>query len=118
MCKRTTKKFVCSRCSNNIFVDGPQITLCEQFESGEPCGPLEQIDIVKCEPALCSRCPYFPADSLLPFSGTPDNPLMPDVERRCVSHIVGEKKVPMVRIAAIEKARKTYLAGTVSGQSK
>ncbi|KAI1062820.1 hypothetical protein LB507_005733 [Fusarium sp. FIESC RH6] len=72
MCERKTRKFVCSRCSNYIFVEDPQETTCKQKEDDKPCGRLDQLDIVKCEPALCTRCSSFPSDSPVPFSGPPD----------------------------------------------
>ena len=72
MCERKTRKFVCNRCSNYIFVEGPQETTCKSKEEDKPCGHLDQLDIVKCEPALCTRCSSFPSDSPVPFIGPPD----------------------------------------------
>ncbi|CAG7562799.1 unnamed protein product [Fusarium equiseti] len=72
MCERKTRKFVCNRCSNYIFVDDPQEITCQLKEDDKPCGHLDQLDIVKCEPALCTRCSFFPSDSPLPFIGPPD----------------------------------------------
>ncbi|KAJ4120081.1 hypothetical protein NW768_010364 [Fusarium equiseti] len=72
MCERKTRKFVCNRCSDYIFVEDPQETTCEFKEDDKPCGHLDQLDIVKCEPALCTRCSSFPSDSPLPFIGPPD----------------------------------------------
>ncbi|RGP75133.1 hypothetical protein FLONG3_5817 [Fusarium longipes] len=117
MCQRSTKKYICNRCSNDIFIDTPQQIICKWHRRKKHCGRLELVEIMKCEPALCTRCSSFPLDSPLPFSGTSDNPPIPDheVEQRCEAHMIGEKEAPMVRVDAVMKARKTDLVGTESG---
>ncbi|GKU05046.1 hypothetical protein FLAG1_07619 [Fusarium langsethiae] len=121
MCERNIKKYVCSRCRNFIFVGEPEKTECKWRRWGKRCGHLDQIDIIKCEADLCTRCSSFPADSPLPFIGTPD--LAPksdhDVERRCKAVLNNKKQEDTVRAPALLKARKTYLAGEADpGQAK
>ncbi|WXC65050.1 hypothetical protein SNK03_010858 [Fusarium graminearum] len=120
MCEQKTKKYICSRCSNLIFLGDSIITECDRYRWGKRCGCLEQLDIIRCEPDLCSRCPFLPADSPLPFTGKPD--VAPgsahDVENRTRSQ--QSKKVPYEYVGspALEKTRKMYLVGRVDPDQK
>lgn len=120
MCEQKTKKYVCSRCSNLIFLGPSIITECDRYRWGKRCGCLEQLDIIRCEPDLCSRCPFLPADSPLPFTGKPD--VAPgsahDVENRTRSQ--QSKKIPYEYVGspALEKTRKMYLVGGVDPDQK
>ncbi|KAF0635184.1 hypothetical protein FPSE5266_03939 [Fusarium pseudograminearum] len=103
MCEQKTKRYVCSRCSNLIFLGPSIITECD-----------------RCEPDLCSRCPFLSADSPLPFTGKPD--VAPgsahDVEDCTKSH--QSKKVPYEYVGspALAKTRKMYLVGGVDPNQK
>ncbi|UZP40665.1 hypothetical protein NXS19_008481 [Fusarium pseudograminearum] len=120
MCEQKTKRYVCSRCSNLIFLGPSIITECDRYSWGKRCGCLEQLDIIRCEPDLCSRCPFLSADSPLPFTGKPD--VAPgsahDVEDCTKSH--QSKKVPYEYVGspALAKTRKMYLVGGVDPNQK
>ncbi|KAL4724773.1 hypothetical protein ACLX1H_008219 [Fusarium chlamydosporum] len=103
-----------------IFVGDPQQEFCKWYRWEKPCGRLEVIDIVKCEPALCTRCSSFPSDSPLPFSGTPDLIPMPnhEVERRCEAQMRGEGKAPKPRLDAMIKNRRSPFSDNVAGYIK
>ncbi|OBS20703.1 hypothetical protein FPOA_07042 [Fusarium poae] len=114
MCERKTNKYVCNRCSNFIYIGKPRETVCQRKLSDKVCGRLEHIEIVKCEPALCTRCAAFP-NCHLSFTGKPD--ISPTSEHNVVrnfkSFMNKKPKDLYIRESTIQKTRKTYLAGAI-----
>ncbi|KAF5019390.1 hypothetical protein F66182_8590 [Fusarium sp. NRRL 66182] len=71
MCESTQRIYVCKRCKKNIFHDFDN-KWCKDFQQNKPCGENRYYLYHMCEPALCTKCSSFPADSPVPFIGKPD----------------------------------------------
>ncbi|CEI68274.1 hypothetical protein FVEN_g5554 [Fusarium venenatum] len=114
MCERRTKKYACSRCSNFMFISTPREIDCQWKGRGKCCGRLEQIDVIKCEPALCTRCSSFPANPL-PFVDKPDVPPLAEHDvRRSYSLMNKKEQDHYIRDSSLQKTRKTYLTGATN----